>query len=438
MFDFLTNKFSSIFSYFTGQKYLSESNITQTMQKVQEALLESDVPYHVVVKFIEEIKSEVIGQKVLSNLKAGEQFAKIVHEKLVAFLGGKIEFDIRPPATVLLMGLQGSGKTTTVAKLAYRLKLQSSAKPVSILVASVDFYRPAAIDQLEILAQQVGVSFYRAHSKDPVSAAQEIVQYGKTHQYDLIFIDTAGRLHVDSGMLEELQRISSHVRPTHTLLVLDAMTGQESLRIAKTFDQVIPFEGVILTKIDSESRAGAAFAFKYELKKPILFLGVGEKKEDLELFRPERIAGRILGMGDVQSLVERANEKIKQTEQEEAQKAFSSGNFTLNDFAKQMEMMNRLGSFSQLVRFMPGMQAQNISADQIERAESEMKRFKAILSSMTFKERLNYKLLNGSRKSRIAKGSGTTVAQVNNLLQRFEQTQQFAKLFKRMGKFPGF
>jgi signal recognition particle subunit SRP54 len=438
MFDFLANKFSSVFSYVTGQKVLTEKNIDETFTKVHDTLLEADVPYHVVQKFINEVKAEVLGQKILKSVSAGEQFAKIMHEKLVAFLGGqsKSEFIFGKPALIMVLGLQGSGKTTTIAKLANYIKQSKAHGNRSILLASVDFYRFAAIDQLEVLARKVDVSFYRATSTDPIKAAHEITAYAKQQNFDTVFLDTAGRLHIDNKMLEELQQIDAHIQPTHKILVLDSMTGQESLQVAKTFDEAVGFEDALLTKIDSDTRAGAAFAFRFELKKPILFLGTGEKINELEPFRPERIAGRMLGMGDMQSLIEKANQKIKQSEQQAAQKTFESGHFTLDDFAKQMAMMNRLGSVSQLMKYIPGIQGQ-LSPEQAHHAEKEMLRFKTILSSMTPKERFNYKLLNGSRKARIAKGAGVAVSEVNNLLRRFEEMQQYAKLFKRMSKFPG-
>ncbi|MEX0940038.1 MAG: signal recognition particle protein [Candidatus Babeliales bacterium] len=437
MFDFLTNKFSSVFSYFTGQKYLSEKNMNDTISKVHDALIEADVPYNVVQKFINEVKQETIGKKVLKSLNAGEQFAKIIHEKLVLFLGGNVQnnFEFKVPSLILVMGLQGSGKTTTIAKLTYYIKQQKKFKNRAVLLASVDFYRPAAIDQLEILSKQVGVQFYRAAAQNSFDAAKEIYKYAQQHKFDLVFLDTAGRMHIDNTMLEELRNIDNSLQPKHKLLVLDAMTGQESLKVAKAFDQAIGFEGVILSKMDSETRAGAAFAFKYELNKPILFLGTGEKVDELQLFRPERIAGRILGMGDVQSLIEHANQKIKKNEQEDMEQAFKKDTLTLSDFAKQLEMMNRLGSFSQLMQYIPGANSKKVSADQMAKAEQEITQFKVIFSSMTLKEQLNHKILNGSRRMRIAKGAGVQVSEVDVLLSRFEQMQQFVKLFKR-GKFP--
>jgi signal recognition particle subunit SRP54 len=442
MFDFLATKFSSLFSSITGQQYLSEKNLGKTMQMIQNTLIDADVPYDVVQQFIEEIKAEVLGKKVLASLKPGEQFASIVHKKLVAFLGGQHEddFSVQIPSIILVMGLQGSGKTTTIAKLAKYVQDEASkeGKKISVLLASVDFYRPAAINQLEVLAQRINTSFYRASENDPVAAANEIAQYAHAYHYQITFLDTAGRLHVDNCMLDELRRIDTAINPKHKLLILDAMTGQESLRVAQAFDQSVGFHGAILTKMDSETRAGAAFSFRYALKKSILFLADGEKVEDLQVFRAERIAGRILGMGDVKTLVEHAEKKIKQSEQEEAQKALMSGNFTLQDFAKQMDLLGRLGSIANLMKYIPGVQAQKVSEEQLAQAEREMKRFKAIINGMTRKERLDHTILNGSRKARIAKGSGVAVSEVNSLLKRFEEMQQYGKLFKRMSKSHGF
>ncbi|MGE0207336.1 MAG: signal recognition particle protein [Candidatus Babeliales bacterium] len=442
MFDFLANKLSSAFSLITGQGYLSEKNIQDTFAKLQEALLEADVPYAVVEAFTQELKDEVIGQKVLKSLKPNEQFITLAHKKLSAFLGGTesaswladLTFK-KKPTIFMLMGLQGSGKTTSLAKLAHKIKTEKKVQ--KILCASVDFYRPAALDQLEILAKQVKIDFYRAQATAPLKAAHEIVQYARNNSYDVLLLDTAGRLHVDTTMLQELRSLDYDLQPEHKLLVLDAMTGQQSLQVAQAFEQTVGFEGALLSKIDSDTRAGAAFAFAYTLKKPILFLGIGEKPEDLEIFRADRIAGRLIGMGDMETLLEKAEKTIKKHEQQEAEKAFMQGKFTLHDFAKQMDMMNRMGSLSSIMRFIPGMSSQAIPADKMRQAETEMKKFKAIIGSMTPRERLNHKILQGSRKLRIAKGAGVQVSDINILLQRFEEMQQFAKLFKKMGNFPG-
>ena len=439
MFDFLSEKFSSIFSRLTGKGFLSESNMQEAIDRVKDALLEADVPYKLVNEFTEGIKKEVVGKKLTKAIKPGEQFIKVVHERLLHFLGDSSDhnFALQIPSLVMVMGLQGSGKTTTIAKLAKFVQKQAAkrGKERRILLGSVDFYRPAAVDQLEVLAKQAGVSFYRASSTDPLQAAKEISNYAKNNRFEIIFLDTAGRLHVDNNMLQELQQIDMSLKPKCKILVLDSMTGQESLNVAKAFDQAVQFNSAILTKMDSDTRGGAAFAFKFALQKPISFVGVGEKIEDLEQFRPKRVADRILGMGDIISLVEKAEEKIKKNEQESLYRAFTSGKMNLQDFANQMDMVGRLGSLSKIMKYMPGMSGANVSPEMIEKGEKEVGRFKAIISSMTPKERFYPKVLDGSRKKRIAKGAGVAVEDVNTLLQRFEQSKQYAKLFKKFGRF---
>jgi signal recognition particle subunit SRP54 len=435
MFDFLSQKFSSIFSDLGETKKLTESNIQDAFGQVQEALLEADVPYSVVQTFIGAVKSDVIGRDIVAALKPAEQLLKIVQTKIVEFLGGdNAPFSLSLPSVVMVMGLQGSGKTTTIGKLAYKIKkdAEKSGSAQKILVGSIDFYRPAAIDQLEVLAKQVNVTFYRAQSADAVVAAKEIVSFGQNNGYDVILLDTAGRLHIDNSMLLELQEVDSLVRPTQKILVLDAMTGQESLAVAKAFDDIIGFQSAILTKMDSDTRGGAAFAFRFVLKKPIVFIGEGEKVTDLNLFYPDRAAERILGMGDVRTLIEHAEEKIAIDEQEKAEKALKSGSFSLQDFADQMSMMNKLGSLSQLLKYMPGMGAK-ISPDMIQRGEVELIKFRAIIYSMTPKERLNPSILNNSRMQRVARGAGATVADIAMLLKRFEEAKQYVKLLNKFG-----
>ncbi len=444
MFDFLSDKFSSLFSRLTGQNKLTQQNMQETLQKVKDALLEADVPYQVVETFLKEVSDEVVGQKVLTaSLKPGEHLIKIVHDKLTDFLGGTVGPDVMSfqiPSVIMLMGLQGSGKTTTIAKLAYFIQKQAEkrGKKRTILFASVDFYRPAAIDQLEILAGQVGVNFYRSPLQDVLAAAQDTIRYAKNNGYEHLFLDTAGRMHIDSAMLEELRQLDLKVQPKYKYLVLDAMTGQESLRVAQAFEDSVGFHGAILTKMDSDTRAGAAFAFRYTMKKPILFIGSGEKIADLEYCRPERMANRILGMGDIQSLIERAQEKIKQSDQDSLEKSIQQGKMTLQDFACQLDMVNKLGSLSQIMSYLPGVSSKQMSPEMINKGESEIKRFKAIINSMNMKERLCPKILNGSRKQRIASGAGVTVTQINEFLDRFEKSQQFVKLFKKFGRLPGF
>lgn len=437
MFDFLAHRFSSIFKYVTGQSRLTESNIAHILEKVKEALIESDVPFYVVECFIDELKHKVIGQKIVGLLNAHEQFMNIVYEHLLNFLQGDAnhQFSLETPARILVMGLQGSGKTTTLAKLAWHIKQRMfKDRSVSILASSVDFYRPAAVDQLEVMAQKAHIDFYRAQASDPLQATQEIKNYAQKQRYAILLLDTAGRLHIDNEMLEELQRVEQILQSTKKILVLDSMTGQQSLKIAHAFDQAVGFHGAILTKLDSDTRAGAAFAFRYELHKPIWFLGTGEKVDEFEFFKPERIARRMIGMGDLHTLAERASEKIKHEEQKQAEKAFlSSKGLTLEDFLAQLQMMSKVGSFSQLVGYLPGAQANQLSPEKIDQAERDMVKFKAIIRSMTPQERLNHLLLNASRKQRIARGAGVRVADIDLLLERFEQTQQFAKLFKKMG-----
>jgi len=436
MFDFLSTKFSSIFSALRGKKTLDASTIDAALKQVNEALLSADVPYDLVQAFAQEIKNDLIGKKVSHSLKPDEQLMKVVNDRLIAFLGGEtVPFSPQIPSVIMVMGLQGSGKTTTIAKLAYHLaqEAQKRGKERRILVASVDYYRPAAIDQLELLCKQANVSFFKAQVHDPIVAAQEIYDYWRSHNYELLLLDTAGRLHVDNTMLEELRKLDSRLQPKHKLLILDAMTGQESLAVARAFEQGVGFQGAVLTKIDSDTRGGAAFSFRYALKKPIFFMGSGEKLENLELFHPERAASRMLGMGDIKSLIERAEQKIKADEQQAMYRSFQDGKMNLEDFAQQIDTINKLGSLSSLMNYMPGMGNISISQEQVDQGQQEMARFRAIMSSMTRKERLCPQLLNESRKKRVAKGAGVPIAEVNKLLSRFDQMRQYAKLIKSSG-----
>jgi signal recognition particle subunit SRP54 len=332
----------------------------------------------------------------------------------------------------MVMGLQGSGKTTTIGKLASFIKKQAEkrGKKRDILLASVDFYRPAALDQLEVLAQQVGVDFYRSPSTDPVEAARDIQREFKAKGYEHLLFDTAGRLHVDESMMDELQQVKKIIKPKYAFIVLDAMTGQESLQVAETFEKQIGFDYAILSKMDSDARGGAAFSFRYALKKPVLFMGTGEKIDNLELFRPERIAKRMLGMGDILTLIENAQEKIKQSEQDDIERSLRSGDITLDDFLKQLQMVAKLGSLSSIMKFIPGMSGANVSQETMDQGDKEMKLFTSIIRSMTKKERLFPAVLDGSRKKRVAEGSGVTVEQVNKLLQKFEQSKHFVKMIK--------
>lgn len=436
MFGFLSKSFSSIFSSLTGYGKLTEKNIDESIIKIKDSLLESDVPFDLANQFIAEVKQDVVGKKIVNSLRPNEQFIKIVYDRILAFLGGEYlqeSFAFQIPSTIMMLGLQGSGKTTTAGKLALFIQNQAKKRGKSrkILCASVDFYRPAAIDQLEIVAQQAGADFYRAISQIPLQAAQEIVNYAKLHNYEHVIFDTAGRLHIDETMMKELDELQKIVKPKYKFLVVDAMIGQESLSVAKTFQNVIKFDYAILSKMDSDTRAGVAFSFRYALQKPVLFMGTGEKLDNLELFRPERIVKRMLGMGDILTLVENAENKIKDSEQASLEKSFRSGQMTLEDFAQQLSMADKLGSLSNMIKYLPGMGNLNISSAQIEQSEKEIKKFKAIIGSMNKKEKLNSKILDSSRKQRIAMGAGVSVVDIDQLLQRFEQSQQFVKLLKK-------
>ncbi len=439
MFDFLSRKFSDILEKITGGATLTEQNIAQALESVKESLLEADVPYDLVHKFVDVVAAEAVGKKVLSKVKPGEQFVKIVYEQLLAFMGGKdsLQFSFQIPSVVMVIGLQGSGKTTSIAKMVrfVQKEAQKRGKKRHILMASVDFYRPAAVDQLEMLSKNVNAAFFRATSSQPLEATHEIMDYYKKGGYELLFLDTAGRLHIDETMLEELKKIDAFVQPRYKILVLDSMTGQESLAVAKAFDEQIKFNGAMLTKLDSDTRGGAAFAFRYAIGKPVIFVGTGEKADDIDLFKADRAAGRILGMGDVLSLVEKAEEQVKEQEKEALEKSLRKGTLTLEDFASQMNMVQNMGPLANLMKYLPGMGSVEIKPEMIEKAEREMRRFKAVIGSMTPKERLCPHIIDGERKKRIAKGAGVDVATVNLLLQRFEESKQYVKLFKKLGRF---
>ncbi len=440
MFDSIARSFSSFFSRIGRQKTLSQPVVEDLLKTVTDALLQADVPLEASNAFIDTLRKDLIGARLAPTLRADEYLMKVVNDRIREFLGGQENHDIftpQIPATILVMGLQGSGKTTTTAKLGKIItaKLLEQKKKGRILAASVDFYRPAAIDQLEVVSLQAGIEFYRATETDILKAVEEIDAYRKKNNYSTLLLDTAGRLHVDEKMLQELSNVDARLPNALKILVLDSMTGQESLRVARVFEERVGFAGAILTKMDSDTRGGAAFAFRYALKKPIFFVGIGEHISDLERFHPDRIATRMLGMGDITSLAERATEKIKAQEQEQLSKAMRSGRFTLEDFAQQIDMMSRLGSLGQVMKYIPGVANMKISQEKIEEGETEMKRFRAIISSMTKKERIQPSVLDASRKKRIAQGSGVTVPDVNMLLDRFNQSQQLIKQLGKMGRF---
>ncbi len=439
MFDFLSKKLSALFEGLRDAT-IQESTLDTVMNQVGDALLESDVPYAVVIAFKDELKHKLAHAPRDKRLKPIEQIMKVVFDTMVSFMGGEKQYTmkIEYPDSIMVVGLQGSGKTTTVGKLA-RLYAQEAAKQGkkrSILCASVDFYRPAAIDQLEIVSKQAGVEFYRAQATHPIDATVEIVAFAKKQGIQVLLLDTAGRMHVDQEMIQEAKEIAAIAKPRHTLLVLDAMTGQQSLAVAQAFDAAVGFEAAILTKMDSDTRGGAAFAFRYALKKPIAYIATGEKMDAIAPFYADRAVSRMLGQGDLKSFAEHADTVIKHDEQEKAIKALASGHFTLVDFADQMDMVSRLGSFGSIAKMMPGL-GSSVSEAQLEKGERELKRFRAIINSMTPKERIIPELIDSSRKKRIALGAGVGKHEVENLLERFKQAQQYAKLLKKSGFFKG-
>jgi signal recognition particle subunit SRP54 len=444
MFNFLSDTFSGIFNWLQGKSSVTQADIDQAVAQLFDALIDADVPQDLARTFLATVTESLQGVDVQKNVNPGHLIIKIVQDRLTDFLGSQHKVDfwaMQYPTVLMVLGLQGSGKTTTAAKIAHAIaeKESEKGKKKRIMVASVDYYRPAAIDQLEILAKENNFGFYRAQALNPVAAAQEIMQQCKAQGYDVLIIDTAGRLHVDESMMQELHKVDQIVRPHKKILVLDAMTGQESLRVAQSFNDAVGFDGAVLTKMDSETRAGAAFSFYYALKKPVFFLGVGEKINDIEPFVPDRIASRIIGMGDIVTLIEKTTKQFKEQEQADQEKLSNrlmAGNFTLDDFLQQLGYVQKMGSLQKIFSYLPGMGS--VSPEMIKQGEQEFKRIRAMISSMTRLERLNPAILNGERKRRIAKGSGTTAADINQMLQKFEQIKHYAKLMKSNAQFKNF
>ena len=432
MFENLTERLSSTIRNLRGQGRLSEDNIKESMREVRMALLEADVALPVVREFIKGVEERAVGQDVLQSLTPGQALIKIVRDELVHVMGEACEelnLNARPPVVILMAGLQGSGKTTTVAKLARWLKEQ---KKKSVLVASVDVYRPAAIDQLKTLAGEVDVDFFPSDpSQKPVTIAENALNHAINQSADVLIVDTAGRLHIDVDMMTEIQELHRALNPVETLFVVDSMTGQDAVNTAKAFNDALELTGVVLTKTDGDARGGAALSIRTVTGKPIKFLGVGEKTAALEAFHPDRIASRILGMGDVLSLVEEAERTVDKSKAEKLAKKLKKGKgFDLQDFSDQIQQMKKMGGLASLMDKMPGVAGmpKNVKA-QVN--DKDMLRLEAIISSMTPKERRFPDIIKGSRKRRIAAGSGTQVQDVNRLLKQFTQMQ---KMMKKMSK----
>ncbi len=434
MFDTLTERLNTVFKKLKGQGKITEENVRDAMRQIRLSLLEADVHYKVVKSFVTSVQEKAVGAEVLSSITPGQQIVKIVHDELIRLLGthqGQLTLSGPPPFPILLVGLQGSGKTTTIAKLARLLKKGGKHRPYLV---PADVRRPAAIDQLVTLAEQVGVPCYPSKtSDDPVKISKKAVKEAIRLGCDVVLIDTAGRLQVDEPLMEELHKIKKAVNPSDILLVVDAMTGQEAVKVAEAFHERLDLGGVILTKLDGDARGGAALSIRAVIDRPIKFVGVGEKIEDFEPFHPDRMASRILGMGDVLTLVEKAQETFDQKQVEKFEKKLKKNSFTLEDFRDQLQQIRKMGSFESLLSMIPGMQ--KLKGNQvIQPDERELIKVEAIINSMTRKERLNHAIINGSRRKRIARGSGTTVQDVNNLIKRYVQAKKMMKRFSKMGR----
>ncbi len=439
MFGFLAKKCSALLDWMHSKKNLTTEDVTQFLSQMEDALREADVPAQTTKTLIADLKPILEKAAATKTADSKDHVSRAVYEHFVKILGGKKEhkpFSDKTPLVIMLMGLQGSGKTSTIAKIAKWLQANARRNTThkKIIAASVDFQRPAAIAQLEQLAKLLDIGFIKTQSQDPVAATSEILQQAKEQHADIILLDTAGRMHIDDSLMTELTEVARIAKPDHKILVLDAMTGQQSLAVAQSFEKHVGFESAIMTKMDSDTCGGAAFAFRATLDKPIIFIGTGEKAADLEPFVPERIASRILGMGDIATLIERTErtfEKSAKAHHQQVADRLLSGEFTLDDFAAQLDMIGKMGSLQNIVSYLPG--ASKVSSEELEKGAAGMKRFRAILSSMTQKERTFPKILDPSRKKRIARGSGLDMSHVDELLQKFEQSRHFAKMIKKMG-----
>jgi len=433
MLDNLTHRLSGVIKNLRGQARLNEANIQDTLREVRLALLEADVALPVVKQFTTQVKQAALGQEVIGNLNPGQALIGVVHHELTALMGAAnvgINLTTVPPAVILMAGLQGAGKTTTSGKLAKLLHEQQKKK---VLLVSCDVYRPAAIEQLRTLAQQIEIDFFASDiSQKPIDIALTAHDYAKKHHHDILIVDTAGRLAIDSAMMEEIQQLHTALKPIETLFVVDAMTGQDAVNTAKVFGETLPLTGVILTKLDGDARGGAALSVRHITGKPIKFIGVSEKMSGLEAFHPERMASRVLGMGDVMSLIEEAHRGVDQAEAEKLAKKMKSGSgFDLNDFKMQITQMRKMGGISAMMDKLPAQLGQAAAGSKVD--DKAVNRLEGIINSMTPAERSKPELIKASRKRRIAAGSGVQVMHVNQLLKQFEQTQKMMKMFSKGG-----
>jgi len=425
MFENLTDKFEKAFKILKGHGQITEINIAETLKEVRRALLDADVNFKTAKDFTTIVKEKALGRDVLKSVSPGQLMIKICHEELVELMGGnESEINIKGnPGIILMSGLQGSGKTTFSGKLASYLKTK---KGKSVLLVACDVYRPAAIDQLHVLGEQLEIEvFSNKEEKDPVKIAQAAVQYAKSKGFNVVIVDTAGRLAIDEQMMDEIARVKEVIQPTETLFVVDSMTGQDAVNSAKAFNERINFDGVVLTKLDGDTRGGAALSIKAIVDKPIKFVGTGEKMDALDVFYPQRMADRILGMGDVVSLVERAQEQFDEEEARKLQKRIQKDQFDLNDFLGQLQQIKKMGNVKDLMGMIPGM---GKAMKDVDIQDDAFKHIEAVILSMTPEERSNPGVINGNRKTRIANGSGTNVQEVNKLLKQFEDTKKMMKM----------
>ncbi|RLB75065.1 MAG: signal recognition particle protein [Deltaproteobacteria bacterium] len=434
MFDTLSDKLDSVFKKLRGHGRLSEQHIKETMREIRLVLLEADVNFRVVKDFVAKVRERAEGQDVLKSLTPAQQVIKVVREELADLMGegedNSLNLAVKPPVPLMLCGLQGAGKTTTCGKLALKLRREKR----NPLLVPADVYRPAAIAQLKILGRQLNVEVFDSQvGQNPVDICVRALNYAELNGFDTIIIDTAGRLHIDSELMDELKQIVAKVAPQEILFVADAMTGQDAVTVAASFDEQLPLTGVILTKLDGDARGGAALSIRAVTGKPIKLVGMGEKLDALEQFHPDRMAQRILGMGDVLTLIEKAQDAVNADDAAAMEQQLRKDGFTLETFLEQMQMVKKMGSIDSLMKMIPGAGKALKKAQGMQLPEDEMKRIEAIIRSMTQKERLNHKILNGSRRLRIAKGSGTRVQDVNQLLKRFVEAQKMMKKMQKMG-----
>ena len=434
-FEGLSEKLNAVFKRLRGKGRLTEADVRETMREVRLALLEADVNFKVVKDFVASVTERVVGSDVLESLTPAQQIVKIVNEELTALMGGtnaKIAFASSGPTILMMVGLQGAGKTTNGAKLAGYLKSRMGKRP---LLVACDVYRPAAITQLQVVGEQLGIPVFALGQVNPVQIAQHALRYAKDNGFDTILLDTAGRLHVDEQLMNELKNIKAAVHPNEILLVVDAMTGQDAVNAASAFDEALGIDGVILTKLDGDARGGAALSIRAVTGKPIKFIGTGEKLDMIDLFHPDRMASRILGMGDMLSLIEKAEQSFDEKQAAKLEEKLRKNRFTLTDYLEQMQQLRKMGDISQIAGMMPGQLGKQMQNAQID--EKMLSRTEAIILSMTPKERENPGLLNASRKRRVAAGCGLEVVDVNRLLKQFEMMQQLTKQLSK-GRMPGF